>query len=295
MNLKTKNNSIWMLLVLVTATAHAKVGFNLRGYYPLSSYEIKGKKIELTLSDKQKILLCENDPATLTKNKAILEKILSTNKQIEITANEAQDCVDDIQVLPPNSELVAEIDKEITKALGGIEIHVSDFEKNTQNHESFPHVRSLRAYSYVVVVPYGKAIVRDFTMNWTREPKTPLKYQVNEIQIIENKADEMGHQEYSQGSDAWEKLPFATSKPDMQTIELIRKIDQSKKFNLFKDLSDSAQVIIFDKQKNYLVKRIERGTCSQDRTIKIFSVDKKTYEVLGQLKTDYLDGGECPD
>jgi len=280
------------------SAAQAEIGNNLRGYYKLSSYEVKNSKIEITLTGMDKYMLCGKSDDQNNKNSDLLKRIMATkNNKIEITANAHQECIEDIQEVLSASEIEARVDKAMSSLLGGAEFHIRDFENDSLKSSNFPDGRNVSAYSDVLVIPYGKAAVRSIDIYWDKhEPNAPLEYQVSQIDILENTPDELGHKEYHQGSDDWGKLPFAKTKRDINTEKLIRKIDRAKKFNLFKKLGDTdkVQVFILDKQTNFVVKRIERGDCSGDREITTVIVDKKTLNVLGP-KTESLSGGECPD
>ena len=224
----------------------------------------------------------------------MLNRVLAGSRNVEIYSNTGSSCISDIDATPSKAERMPLVDGALKSVLPRSELRLSDFDNVNVNNGQFPNLNANIDYVYV---PFNKIGVKLLSVDWRKKhPGDKLNYSVALISAYRNTPDESGHEEISQGHPDFENQPYVSNRIDASLLETIRAIDKKHALGLLKKPGkNGADILVLDKNDAWLVKRIVRGQCSQDRTIKVVKIDKSTKKAVLPARTGNLHGGECPD
>jgi hypothetical protein len=282
-----------LIFILFSLNTFAKLNYNLRGEYQLESVQIKNNQIIISFNGIKNVIVCGAIDEKQNPNLKLLNEALSLKKKIEITANDGDECVSDLHPAISEKELFEKVNTTLKNLNPKNPIDLNEFDPKKINLRR--DSRLLSTLRSILYIPYGKAAVRDLNIYWNRDVGKEQRYGVSGVFVILNEENESSHKEFTQGTDDWEKLPIVPSKMNDEILKLAKSVDLKNKLGMFKNLGEKAYLMILEKPKYYLVKKVVLGQCTQEREITILKIEKETKKALLPILNEYISSDECPD
>lgn len=280
------------LLGAVPLGVQAQMTFNLGGTYRLDGFTADGSDIAISFSGLKDIPLCRS-AADYASRVELLRRIKAGNREIDLHSRQGDNCLSDIAATPGKEERAALVDAALPALLPRAAIRFGDFDHLTLDNSNWP---SLTGSIDILFVPYDGLAVRAIEVHWRKEvPGEKPYYYVSQISAYRNTPDAAGHQEINQGASDFTGLPYVSSRIEPSLLSLIKTIDRQHGLGLLRiGKRNRPDIVVLDKPGSWLVKRIEFGTCSGDRTIRTLRIDKASRKPQLPVPTENLYGGECP-